>query len=299
MSRGILTAAASACLDLSEYRFDVGDAAPHLPQELLEAVASRLTGEPGFCIAYGVSGVLSRQGIDISEHQGRAHDLLESVFRGAMARIDLPRYAVVLAPMELAWMDVDGYNLNQSFSHDGNIAARAFMTAKCIHFDAATPFIANTYGLNENIGGGLPLVCDVRQYCRDRGIDPRAIVEPIANNYNVAIRREVYETLRDEYSVAFDLPLDSDMAMVMLFNEIAGGLAHGATPPCKLDPSRPARRPIRHYEYQFGREEHYEQWYAHYEVPMVTARDYAGENLSLDYYGPSARPFDRIVRPGV
>ncbi|MDJ0628379.1 MAG: hypothetical protein QNJ44_08985 [Rhodobacter sp.] len=288
-----------ASIDLADFPVTLGGAQSDQPEALSAKIAQLLTEGPGFAVAYNSRGALAREGLEIRENTDTALGLLESVFRGAMATIDFDRFSVVPEPMELAHMDVDGYNLNGDFSHDGKIDSRAFMTSKCIHFDAATPFVANTYGLNENIGGGHPLLCDVRGYCRDRGIDPAEVVEAIPNNYNVAIREAHYDALLDEYSAALDVDIDNDMIVVMLLNEVAYGVAHGATTPYKRDPEQPARRPLRHFEYQFGEEDHYVAWYAHYGVPMVEAHDYAGENLNLDYHKPAAKPYDRLVSIGV
>jgi hypothetical protein len=251
--------------------------------ELVERIAGALSA--GFCVAHGAGRVLAANG-------------LESLFRAALAAIDVARFSVTPRPMSLARMDVDGFNLNQSFSHDGQIAARAFMTAKCIHFDAATPFIANIYGPNDNVRDGLPLICDVNRYCRERGLAPAALVENIPNNYNVAIKREFYDDLLHDYSFAYDLDLDDDIVIVMLLNEIEHGFAHGATDPQRAVDDRPVQRPIRHIEMQYAEEAHYEEWYAHYGLPMTAARDYAGENLSLQYHGPAQRPFRNVVAVG-
>jgi len=294
----IIDDARAASIDLADFLISLDGAAAAQPETLTRRIAQLLTEGPGFAIAYNSRGALQRNGLAIREHRETALGLLESVFRGAMSHIDLARYAVVPGPMELAHMDVDGYNLNGDFSHDGKIESRAFMTSKCLHFDAATPFVANTYGLNENIGGGHPLICDVKGYCRDHGINPAEVVEAIPNNYNVAIREAHYDALLEDYSVALDVDIDNDMIMIMLLNEVDFGVAHGATTPYKRDPQQPARRPLRHFEYQFGDENHYVDWYRFYSVPMVEAHDYAGENLNLDYHKPAARPYDRLVTIG-
>ena len=298
MPSTILDDIRSASVDLAAYPVVLDGAEAEQPAELTRRVAELLTEGPGFAIAHNARGALEKHGLRIAESGDVALALLESVFRRAMSHVEFDRYAVVHEPMELAHMDVDGYNLNGDFSHDGKVGSRAFMTSKCIHFDAATPFVANTYGLNENIGGGHPLICDVRSYCRDRGIAPADVVEAIPNNYNVAIREEHYDALLDDYSAALDVDIDDDMIVVMLLNEVEHGVAHGATTPYKRDPDKPARRPLRHFEYQFGDEDHYVAWYGHYDVPMVEAHDYAGENLELDYHKPAAKPYDRLVAVG-
>ncbi|WP_404368860.1 hypothetical protein AB5I39_15590 [Sphingomonas sp. MMS24-J45] len=285
-----------AAIDLSAYAVSLDGADAPQPDVLTERIAAHLTGTPGFAILYATRQVLAAHGLDIAEHRDAAYALLESVFRGAMARIEFRRFTVVDRPMALASMDVDGFNLNGGFSHDNKIESRAFMTSKCLHFDAATPFVANIYGLNENIGGGHPLLSDVRAYCRDHGVKPSEVVDAIPNNYNVVIAPAHYAAIRDQYTVGLDIDIDTDMIAILLLNEVAFGVAHGATAPYRIDESRPARRPLRHFEYQFEAEDDYVTWYGHYDVPMVEAKDYAGENLSLDYYEPA--PFDRFVRIG-
>lgn len=282
-------------VDLGEYDLALSGPDAIETGELPARLARLLTGDAGYCVLYGTSRVLARHGLDIRADRERAYDLLESLFKSAMSQIDMHRFSVTPRAMTFAKMDVDGYNLNQNFSHDGNIASRAFMTSKCLHFDAATPFIGNIYGPNENISGGYPVICDVKRFCRDRGLAPRDLVEPIPNNYNIAIRKEYYEDLKDHYTFGLKLNLDSDIIMVMLLNEIDFGVAHGATSPGKLAADRPARRPIRHFEYQYAEEDHYAEWYGYYSLDMLLAQDYAGENLSLDYHEPPKHPFDNFI----
>jgi hypothetical protein len=281
----------SALIDISQYSPKLGE----IDGELLSKVAKCLSGDLGFCVCYGVNKVLAGVGLDVFANREQGYTLLESIFRSALALIDVSKFSVTPRPMTLASMDVDGFNLNQSFSHDGQVAARAFMTAKCLHFDAATPFIANIYGPNENISGGYPLICDVRRFCQDRRLSAARLVENIPNNYNVAIKSNVYDELLDEYSFALKANLDSDILIVMLLNEIQFGLAHGATDSQKCTAEAPSRRPIRHLEYQYGEESHYEEWYRHYGLDILVAKDYAGENLSLHYHAPARKSFENLV----
>lgn len=298
MASTIQTDIRDAAIDLSEWNVSLDGPFAEQPTELTEKVAALLTGAPGFAVAYGSRGVLAKHDLELRSHRNKAYELLESVFRGAMGRIDFARFAIVDRPMNLAHMDVDGFNLNKDFSHDNQIASRAFMTAKCIHFDAATPFIANIYGPTDNIEGGHPVLSDVRSYCRDYAVQPSEVVDFIPNNYNVVIRNEHYDAIMKDYSIALEIDIETDIIVIMLLNEIAFGLAHGATAPAKRDATKPARRPLRHFEYQFSDEQDYETWYNHYRIPMVTAHDYAGENLSLDYYGTAKRDFDKLVKIG-
>lgn len=286
---------AASLVDIGGYDLDLGGPDVTQSGELPDRVARLLTAETGYCVLYGTNKILARHGLDVGADRERAYELLESVFKSAIARIDMREFSVTPRPMTFAKMDVDGYNINQAFSHDGNIASRAFMTSKCLHFDAATPFIGNIYGPNENIGGGHPVICDVKSFCRDRGLRPRQLVENIPNNYNIAIREEFYEDLKDNYSFGLQLNLDTDIIIVILLNEIDFGVAHGATDPYKPLAAEPARRPIRHFEYQYAEECHYDEWYGYYGLDLLPARDYQGENLSLHYHRPASQPYQNFV----
>jgi hypothetical protein len=283
----------TSLVDISAWSLPLGGPEQLPAGEVVDRVTRALAA--GFCVAHGTGRILARNGFDVRADRERGYALLESLFHAALARIELGPHSVTPHPMTPARMDVDGFNLNQSFSHDGQIAARAFMTAKCIHFDAATPFIANIYGPNENVRDGLPLICDVRRYCRDRGLSPHVLLENIPNNYNIAIRREHYDDLLEDYAFAYDLDLDDDIVIVMLLNEIEFGFAHGATDPQRRVEGQEVRRPIRHIELQYAEESHYEDWYAYYGLEMAPAKDYQGENLSLQYHGQARRPFTNLV----
>lgn len=288
----------STLIDVTQYDLEVTSSDATQTGPLPRLIADLLSGGPGYCVCYGTGQFVKSHGRSVHDPDGKqmAHDLLESLYRSALALIDVRKVSVIQRLMTIGKMDVDGFNLNQSFSHDGQIASRAFMTAKCIHFDAATPIIANVYGLNDNIQGGLPLICDVQKFCRDKSLSPRSLVENIPNNYNIVIKREYYDELLNDYSFAIDVDLESDIVMVSLRNEIECGAAHGATPPEKVDPALPASRPIRHFEHQYTDESHYEEWYEYYGLGTSTAGDYAGENLSLDYHGTLSPSFEHIVK---
>lgn len=283
----------SSLIDISPYDLTLGGIDTVQTGALPKRVARALL--EGYCVCHGTAKVLARHGLDVRKDRQNGYELLESVFQSALGLIDMRPFSVTPRPMTLNRMDVDGYNLNQQFSHDGQIASRAFMTAKCIHFDAATPFIANIYGPTKNVKDGLPLICDVKQYCRDRGVKPATMVDNLPNNYNIALRSEFYADLLYDYSFAYDLDLENDIIVVMLLNEIEYGVAHGATDPSPRVAGQPVERPIRHIELQYGEEPHYDEWYAHYNLKQTPAKDYAGENLSLPYHGPLDRPFENIV----
>ena len=73
---------------------------------------------------------------------------------------------------------------------------------------------------------------------------------------------------------AVDIDLQSDLVMVVLYNEVTGGLAHAGSMPRLTDPQSPGKRPIRHIEFQFAEGSDLEKWYSHYrlEVPEVTLK---------------------------
>lgn len=298
VTRSIINDVKDTLLDISRYDLELTGPDAVQPGDLPRRIADFMTKGPGYCVCHGTGKLLAARGLDIREDREVALALLESLFRNAMALVDMAAFSVTPRPMTLNRMDVCGFNLNRNFSHDGVVQSRAFMTSKCLHFDAATPFVANLYGPNENIAGGKPVICDVRKYCADHGIRARDIVENIPNNYNIAIKASAYDVLMDEYSVALDIDVDNDIIGIMQLNEIEGGVAHAATDPRKIDESAPARRPIRHIEYQYTEEDHYTEWYRHYGLDVLEAKDYAGENLSLDYHKPATKPFDRMVRVG-
>jgi hypothetical protein len=260
---------------------------------LTDRIAAALSA--GYCVVHGANKLLARHRLDVRADRQVAYDLYESLFRSALGQIDLVRYRVTDRPMTVRHMDFDGFNLNSGFSHDGGLPPREFMTAKCIHFDCATPFVANIYGPNENIGSGLPLICDVQRYCRDRGVAPASLVEPIPNNYTVNVKREHYAELLRNYSFAYQQDLTNDIVVVMIMNEIEFGFAHGATDPYPLDRRLPSRRPLRHIEQQYLEEPHYQEWYDYYELPFTLATDYQGENLSLGYFEPAELPLENII----
>jgi hypothetical protein len=166
-------------------------------------------------------------------------------------------------------MDVDGFNKNTSFTPNaGHTESREFLTTKCVHFDAATTFIGNVYGPYTNISGGLPIVCDTREYCRTTGVDPADLVELMPHSYNVAVKEEYTEAILADHSLAVDVDLTDDMIMVVLNNEVSGGLAHAGTTPSLTNPAEPGKRPLRHIELQFADGQNLNNWYRHYRLSM-------------------------------
>jgi hypothetical protein len=245
---------------------------------LAARIAKLVTGRHGFAVCHGVSKVLASNGLDVAAAGGAtaARDYLEDVFRSAAGLIDVAKFSPVDRPYDhIAKMDVDGYNKNTSFTpNSDHTASREFVTTKCVHFDAATPFIANIYGPTENIAGGLPMICDTRRFCADHGVDPRGLVENIPNNYNVAVKSEYTQAILEDYSVALELDLQHDLVMIVLFNEVVGGVAHASTQPVASDPAKPSRRPIRHIEYQFGSADDLGAWYDYYDLTLTKATDH-------------------------
>jgi hypothetical protein len=245
---------------------------------LAARVAGLVTGKHGFAVCYGVNAVLASCGLDVSDDAAAetGREYLENVFRAATELIDVTKFSPIDRRYDhVAKMDVDGYNKNKSFTpNSDHTQSREFVTTKCVHFDAATPFIANIYGPTNNIAGGLPMICDTRRFCADNGVDPRRLVENIPNNYNVAVKAEYTQAILADYSIALELDLQGDVVMIVLYNEVLGGVAHAATQPTLSDPAKPARRPIRHIEYQFANADDLAAWYAFYDLTLTKATDH-------------------------
>lgn len=267
-----------ALIDVSRFPADLNDAEALTPDPaLVDAVAQAVEREHGFAVLHGANRVLAARGLDVHADGGAelARRYYEAVFRAAVATFDLARHSPVkVAYDRIAKMDVDGYNKNKSFTPNGDhTESREFVTTKCVHFDAATPFIVNIYGPNQNIKGGLPMICDTRAFCADKGLDAKALIENIPNNYNVAVKQEYCEEILQRYSFALDVDLADDVVAVVLFNEVIGGVAHAATAPERSDATQPARRPIRHIEFQVATTEDLKAWYDFYGLGLDKAVD--------------------------
>src|SRR5687768_11647229 len=104
-------------LDISAYDLDLNG--PDITQtgELPARVAQLLTSESGYCVLYGTNKILERHGLNIHADREKGYELLESIFKSAMQQIDMSRFSVTPRAMSFTKMDVDGYNLNESFSH--------------------------------------------------------------------------------------------------------------------------------------------------------------------------------------
>ena len=200
-----------------------------------------------------------------------ARDYLESIFRSLAAAVDVTKYTpVVMGYDRVASMDVDGYNKNEHFTpNSDHTTSRAFLTTKCVHFDAATPFIGNVYGPNTNISGGKPIVCNTRDYCSDTGTDPADLVELMPHSYNVAVKEQYSDAILTDYSVAVDVDLSNDLVMIVLFNEVTGGLAHAGSAPQLADPQHPrqAADPAHRVPVRLDGAD-LQKWYTHYRLDM-------------------------------
>ncbi|WP_440992899.1 hypothetical protein [Cysteiniphilum litorale] len=268
--------------------------------EVIDKLCDHITQQSGFAALHGLSKVLARHGLSIDDAKEMELGRLfyEDIFRAIMQKIDLTHYDPVgMNYSHIAKMDVDGYNKNKSFSpNSDHTEAREFVTTKCIHFDAATTFVANIYGPSKNIKGGLPIICDTKQFCIDRGIDPKVLIENIPNNYNVAVKERFYDELMNDYSFALPLDQENDPFMIVLYNEVIGGVAHAATTPQKKDNTQEAVRPLRHIEHQVQNMEDLKKWYDFYGVKLEKAsNDNTQEvNLTLDYHKKNDKGYQNI-----
>jgi len=265
-------------IDVSRFPVDLARVDSIVPATaLVDAVVRAVEHKHGFAVLHGAGTLLTARGLDVHAEASAetARRYYEAIFRAAVARFDLSRYSPVkVAYDRIAKMDVDGYNTNKSFTpNSDHTESREFVTTKCVHFDAATPFIVNIYGPNQNITGGLPMICDTRTFCKDKGIDAKALIENIPNNYNVAVKAEYCEEILRRYSFALDVDLDDDVVAIVLFNEVIGGVAHAATTPDRADATHPARRPIRHIEFQVATTEDLKAWYDFYGLGLTKAVD--------------------------
>lgn len=281
-----------AFIDISAYPTRWSDGMlSAVDNRLVERIAGLVNHEYGFAVCYGSFKVLRQHGLDVHDNTlvEAVRQYLEWLFRQASALFDTARPDMPEIEYDrIAKMDADGYNPNQRFTPNGDhTEAREFVTTKCVHFDAATPFIANVYGPYENISGGLPVICDTRAFCADEGIAPKTLIENIPNNYNVAVKEQYAERILDDYSVALKFDFHNDVVMTVLFNEVNGGVAHAATAPSLTDPGKPGLRPIRHIEYQFADSKNLARWYDFYGLQSVTTEPGIASNEARYHRGES------------
>jgi hypothetical protein len=266
-----------AMVDVSQYDVELVDGTFRaVGDALVTRIYDLVAAGEGLAVCFGAGTLLSRHGMDVHREQdaAAARDYLESVFRALAAKVDVARYTpVAMGYDRVASMDVDGFNKNKHFTpNSDHTSSREFLTTKCVHFDAATPFIGNIYGPNTNIDGGLPIVCNTREYCEANGVDPADLVELMPHSYNVAVKEQYSDAILAEHSVAVDIDLHDDLVMIVLYNEVSGGLAHAGSRPQLTDEQQPGKRPIRHIEFQFADGADLQKWYQHYRlgIPEIT-----------------------------
>ncbi|MFJ1798557.1 hypothetical protein [Streptomyces sp. NPDC088180] len=264
-----------AVIDVSTHPTELTDGRLRAVGDELVRELVRLVAEgDGVAVCLGVAKTLAHHGLDVHKEQDAAiaRDYLESLFRGFGEHVDVSRFSPVAMDYDrIAGMDVDGYNKNTHFTPNGDhTTEREFLTTKCVHFDAATPFIGNIYGPNTNITHGTPMVCDTRAYCQETGVAPADLLELMPHSYNVAVKEEHAGPVLAGYAATVEADLSADLVMVVLLNEVDRGLAHAGSEPRPTDSTRPARRPIRHLEYQFAEGVELSKWYRHYrlEIPQ-------------------------------
>lgn len=273
MSTTITDIVKQADIDVSAYEVSLVDGKfTSVPGDLTTRLVELVADGAGLAVLRGASALLARHGLDIRDEAAAAvaRDYFEAIFREFSAEVDFaPHTPVAMGYDQVASMDVDGFNKNTRFTpNSDHTESREFLTTKCVHFDAATTFIGNVYGPYTNITGGLPIVSDTREYCRATGVDPADLVELMPHSYNVAVREEHTAAILADHSLALDVDLDDDMVMVVLNNEVSGGLAHAGTAPRLTDPAKPGKRPLRHIELQFEDGENLNNWYRHYRLPI-------------------------------
>jgi hypothetical protein len=266
-----------AMVDISQFPVELADGKFGSVSDGLTAhLIDLVDGGAGLAVCYGTDALLARHSMDIHGESDAAagRDYLESIFRTFAASVDVAkRSPVVMGYDRVASMDVDGYNKNTHFTPNADhTESREFLTTKCVHFDAATPFIGNVYGPYTNITGGRPIVCDTREFCLGNGIDPADLLELMPHSYNVAVKQEYADRILEDHSAVVDVDLLDDMILVVLNNEVAGGLAHAGSAPQLADPAKPGRRPLRHIEFQFPDGEFLHRWYRHYRLDMPVVK---------------------------
>ena len=279
---------ANAMVDVSTYDTELRDGKlVAVGTALRERVAELVADGDGLALCHGVAGLLAAHGLDIHSEADAAvaRDYLESVFRDFVASVDVASHSpVVMGYDQVAAMDVDGYNKNTSFTpNSDHTESREFLTTKCVHFDAATTFIGNVYGPNTNISGGRPIICDTRDFLAKTGIAPGELIELMPHSYNVAVKQEYTQAILADHAAAVDIDLLEDMVMVVLNNEVDGGLAHAGSAPSLADPSKPGKRPLRHIELQFEDGSNLGTWYSHYGLDMPEVKMSVPDRDAADF----------------
>ncbi|GAB2668435.1 hypothetical protein [Nocardia goodfellowii] len=260
-------------VDISEYDVEPVDGKfTTVPGELTARLVSLVADGAGLAVCRGARELLTAHGMDVHDEADAMvmRDYFEEIFRAFTESVDLSAHTpVVMGYEKVIGMDLDGFNKNVAFTMNADhTESREFLSTKCVHFDSATVFIGNVYGPNTNITGGLPIVCDTREYCRRHGIDPADLVELMPHSYNVAVKQQYAQEILAEHAAVVDADLIDDMIMVVLNNEVSGGLAHAGSAPRLTDPAEPGKRPLRHIELQFTDDSNLTNWYSHYRLAM-------------------------------
>jgi hypothetical protein len=279
---------ANAKVDVSTYDTELRDGKlVAVGTALRERVAELVADGEGLAVCHGVARLLASHGLEIHSEADAAvaRDYLESVFRDFAASADVASYSpVVMGYDQVAAMDVDGFNKNTSFTpNSDHTESREFLTTKCVHFDAATTFIGNVYGPNTNIAGGQPIICNTRDFLSKAGIAPGELIELMPHSYNVAVKQEYTQEILTDHAAAVDIDLLEDMVMVVLNNEVDGGLAHAGSAPSLADPAKPGKRPLRHIELQFEDGSNLGTWYTHYGLDMPEVKMSVPERDAADF----------------
>lgn len=279
---------ANAMVDVSQFETELRDGRlVAVGTALRQRVAELVAEGDGLALCTGVAGLLASHGLDISVEADAAigRDYLESVFRDFAASADVASHTpVVMGYDQVAAMDVDGFNKNTSFTpNSDHTESREFLTTKCVHFDAATTFIGNVYGPNTNINGGQPIVCNTRDFLAQSGIAPGELIELMPHSYNVAVKEEYAQAILTDHAASVDIDLSKDMVMVVLNNEVDGGLAHAGSAPSLADPAKPGKRPLRHIELQFEDGSNLGTWYEHYGLDMPQVKMSVPERDAADF----------------
>lgn len=262
-----------AMVDVSGYDVELIDGRfGSVPIELTERLVSLVADGEGLGICCGATALLAEHGMDVHREADAmvVRDYFQAIFSAFVAAVDLAAHTPLVMNYEkVSGVDLDGFNKNVSFTvNSEHTQSREFLSTKCVHFDSATTYIGNVYGPNTNITGGLPIICDTREYCRKNGLDPADLVELMPHSYNVAVKQEYAAEILAEHAAVVDVDLLDDMIMVVLNNEVAGGLAHAGSAPRLTDPAKPGKRPLRHIELQFADDQNLRNWYSHYRLAM-------------------------------
>ncbi|WP_378729912.1 hypothetical protein [Nocardia brasiliensis] len=273
MSTSITDIVKQAMVDVSDYDVALTDGRfGPVPTELTKQLVARVADGEGLGVCCGASALLAQHGMDVHREADATamRDYFQAIFSAFVDAVDLTVHSPLVMNYEkVSGVDLDGFNKNVAFTvNSEHTESREFLSTKCVHFDSATTFIGNVYGPNTNITGGLPIICDTREYCRKKGLDPADLVELMPHSYNVAVKQEYADEILAEHAATVDADLIDDMIMVVLNNEVSGGLAHAGSTPRLADPTKPGKRPLRHIELQFADDQNLRNWYSHYRLDM-------------------------------